>query len=51
MGRVHFGLLLTTDRKFPRANPRTMGRLVKALNYLLEAEVGRPVASNREIWL
>jgi len=51
MGRVHFGLVLTTDRKFPRANPRTMGRLVKALNYLLEAEAERPVASNREIWL
>lgn len=42
MGRVHFGLVLTTERKFPRANSRTMGRLVKALNYLLEAEAGRP---------
>jgi len=51
MGRVHFGLVLTTDRRVPRANSRTVGRLGKALHHLLEAEAGRPVASNREIWL
>lgn len=51
MGRIHFGLVLTTNRRFPRAQPRTAGRLVTALRDLLDAEAGRPVASNREIWL
>jgi len=51
MGRVHFGLALTTNRRFPRAHSRTAGRLVRALNDLIDAETGRPPASNREIWL
>lgn len=51
MGRVHFGLVLTTNRRFPRAHTRTAGRLVKALSDLIEAETGEAPASNREIWL
>jgi predicted nuclease of predicted toxin-antitoxin system len=51
MGRVHFGIVLTTNRRFPRANPRTAGRMVRALDQLLIAEARRAVASNREIWL
>lgn len=51
MGRVHFGLVMTTNRRFPRAQSRTLGKLATALNHLLKAEVDRPVASNREIWL
>lgn len=51
MGRIHFGLVLTTNRKFPRSQPRTRGRLVTALENLLDAESGPHVASNREIWL
>lgn len=51
MGRVHFGLVLTTNRRFPRAHPRTAGRLIRALSDLIEAETHHPPASNREIWL
>lgn len=51
MGRVHFGLVLTTNRRFPRAHSRTAVRLVRALIDLVDAETGRPSASNREIWL
>lgn len=51
MGRVHFGLVLTTNRRFPRAHSRTVGRLVRALSELVGAETGLPPASNRETWL
>lgn len=51
MGRTHFGLVLTTNRRFPRSRARTAGRLVTALKSLLDAETGPPVASNRETWL
>ena len=51
MGKVHFGLVLTTDRRFPRAHSRTAGRLVRGLNDLIEAEAAPQPASNREIWL
>lgn len=51
MGRVHFGLVLTTNRRFPRARSGTAGRLAKALNDLIAAETGHPPPSNREIWL
>ncbi len=51
MGMVHFGLVLTTNQRFPRSRPRTHGRLVTALGSLLDAEAESYVASNREIWL
>ena len=51
MGRVHFGVVFTTNRKFPRSDPRTSGLLVSALTRLLDKEADKPVASNREIWL
>lgn len=51
MGKVHFGLVLTTNRRFPRAHSRTAGRLVKALSDLMDADTDHPPASNREIWL
>lgn len=51
MGRVHFGLVLTTNRRFPRARSRTAGRLVRALSGLLDAESDHSPASSREIWL
>jgi hypothetical protein len=49
-GRVHFGLVLTTNRRFPRARPRTLGHLVSVLAKLA-ATAGSEEASNREIWL
>lgn len=50
MGRVHFGLVLTTNRRFPRAHSRAAGALVRAVSDLIDAETDQP-ASNREIWL
>lgn len=34
-GRRHHGLILTTNRRFPRHDARTVGRLVTALEQLL----------------
>ena len=34
-GRPHPSLVLTSNRRFPRGNPRTEGRLVTALDALL----------------
>jgi predicted nuclease of predicted toxin-antitoxin system len=46
----HWGLLLTTNRRHPRAQSATLGRLVRAVDALLsEASPSRP--SSREWWL
>lgn len=37
-GRVSPGLIFTSDRAFPRARSRTIGRLVEALDTLLTME-------------
>jgi hypothetical protein len=47
-GRSHFGLVLTTNRTFPRADPRTIGSLVNALVALLQSEEN---LNDREHWL
>jgi hypothetical protein len=47
-GRSHAGLILTTDRRFPRHDRRTAGRLVSALETLLTRTTD---ATNQEIWL
>jgi hypothetical protein len=47
-GRVHGGLVFTSNRALPRANPRTPGRLVTALDGLLTSGVD---LTNREHWL
>lgn len=47
-GQSYPGLVLTTNRRFLRHDPRTAGRLVTALDHLLSA--GLDVAS-REHWL
>ena len=49
-GRVHHGVVFTTNRKFPRHRPATIGRLIAALAHLLEAEPEPTPPSNREIW-
>lgn len=50
-GGIHYGVIYTTNRKFPRHRPQTTGRLVRALANLLgpTPEPVRP--SNLEIWL
>jgi predicted nuclease of predicted toxin-antitoxin system len=34
-GHSHFGLILTNNRRFPRYDPRTLGRFITALDALL----------------
>src|SRR5438309_791299 len=46
--RTHCGVLFTTNRGFPRHDPRTTGRLVTALDNLLRS---MPDATNQEYWL
>jgi hypothetical protein len=47
-GATHPGLILTSNRRFPRHDRRTAGRLVVALDALLSAE---PDLTNQEHWL
>jgi predicted nuclease of predicted toxin-antitoxin system len=47
-GAHHTGLVLTSSRAFPRGNPRTIGRLVTALERLLETP---PEGDSWERWL
>jgi hypothetical protein len=47
-GDSHAGLVLSSNRRFPRHNPRTTGRLVIALEALLAAQ---PDLTSCEHWL
>lgn len=47
-GRTHYGLVFTTNRSFPRSNPRTPGRMVTALGKLLSEDSD---LKDREFWL
>lgn len=49
-GEVHHGLVLTTNRRFPRGRAETARRLLAALAALLDGEPGES-ASSRELWL
>lgn len=44
----HSGLILTTNRRFPHHDPRTIGRLVKSLAELVSSQED---LTNREYWL
>lgn len=48
VGSSHAGVLLVSDRTFPEANPRTIGRLFTSLLALLEADTD---IEGREYWL
>ncbi|MDQ3587343.1 MAG: DUF5615 family PIN-like protein [Actinomycetota bacterium] len=37
-GEAHHGLVFTSNRRFPRGQPRTVGQLVRALDRLVSAE-------------
>ena len=37
-GKAHYGLVFTSNRRFPRGRPRTVGRLVRALDRFLSTE-------------
>jgi hypothetical protein len=47
---AHWGLVLTSNRTFPRGKTTTVGALVKALDELLGAE-GSKEPSNHVTWL
>jgi hypothetical protein len=47
-GRAHPGLVLTSNRRFPRHDPRTLGRVVAALDELMSSH---PELPDREYWL
>ncbi len=47
-GGSHCGLVLTSNRRFSRHDPRTVGRLVTALHELLSTDLD---ITDREHWL
>ena len=47
-GRNHSGLILTTNRKYPRGSSATIGRMVVALESLLSSDI--PL-ENVQYWL
>ncbi len=47
-GHSHAGLICTSNQHFPRHAPRTIGRLIAALDALLSQG---PELPNREYWL
>lgn len=47
-GRVHAGLILTSNRRFPRHDRRTIGRLIGALDELLASGMD---GEDLEYWL
>lgn len=40
-GDEHKGLILTTNRRFPRGQPATTGKLVTALDQLIHSTIAR----------
>lgn len=49
-GNTHHGLVLTSNRRFPRHRAATAGRLVLALDALLSTP-GGPTPADGEHWL
>jgi predicted nuclease of predicted toxin-antitoxin system len=47
-GKPHSGVIFTSDRRLPRHDPRTAGRLVKLLDELLSSH---GEGTNLEYWL
>jgi predicted nuclease of predicted toxin-antitoxin system len=50
-GKVHHGLVFTSNRRFPRAQERTLGSIIVALVELIERSDPSAEPSNREVWL
>src|SRR6266498_3771050 len=50
-GRAHFGLLLTTHRRYSRSSARTVGQLVLALDTFLRAQAVDPEPTSLIHWL
>jgi hypothetical protein len=50
-GSAHFGVLFTSDRRFPRRSRAHVGLLVRALDTLLQSYPGEPRADSLVRWL
>lgn len=50
-GRVHHGVIYTTNRKYPRHRAGTIGRIVRDLARLMDSSPQASVPSNMELWL
>lgn len=51
-GETHHGLILTTNKRFPRGEPGTVGRLVRALDRFLSREAASLAESRSFVhWL
>jgi predicted nuclease of predicted toxin-antitoxin system len=50
-GETHHGLVFTSNRRFPRRRPRTVSRLVRAIDRLLSAEGALADSPNVTHWL
>lgn len=49
-GDAHFGLVLTSNRRWPRHRRETFSGLVAKLDELLAAEADVQALRNREVW-
>ena len=49
--RPHYGLVLTSDRRFDRGSPRHVGQLVTALDAFLRELAAEPSADSMISWL
>ncbi len=50
-GITHHGVILCTSRQFDRADPRTIGRMVDALDALLRSDAANTTPFNQRHWL
>jgi hypothetical protein len=50
-GRVHYGMVLTSHRRYPRAGRAAIGRLVRALDQFLRAHPGAGELRGQLRWL
>ena len=49
-GELHHGIILTTNRRFPRGRPATVGRLVRSLDRFLSREAADLADSPSFTW-
>jgi hypothetical protein len=51
VGRGHYGIILTSDRRFSRGSARHIGELVRALDRFLAEQPAEPAAASLVHWL
>jgi Domain of unknown function (DUF5615) len=50
-GHAHYGLILTSERRFNRGSPRSTGQFVLALDTFLRTQLGPPATTSLVHWL